>query len=87
MAKERMAQAHQPRIPPTPFKVGSHVWLDARQLKIKLKSQKLNPKHLGPFKVLDRVGDLDYRIELLPTMDLHDVSHADRLTHATINKT
>jgi hypothetical protein len=87
MAKERMAQAHQPRIPPTPFKVGSHVWLDARHLKIKLKSQKLNPKRLGPFKVLDRIGDLDYRIELPPTMDLHDVFHADWLTRATINET
>jgi hypothetical protein len=43
----------------------SHVWLDARHLKIKSKSQKLNPKRLGPFKVLDRVGNLDYRIELL----------------------
>jgi hypothetical protein len=87
MAKKRMAQAHQPRIPPTPFEVGSHVWLDAQHLKIKSKSQKLNPKRLGPFKVLNRVGDLDYRIELPPTMDLHNVFHADRLTRATINKT
>jgi hypothetical protein len=86
MAKERMAQAHQPRIPPTPFKVGNHVWLDAQHLKIKSKSQKLNPKRLGPFKVLDRVGNLDYRIELPPTMDLHNVSHADQLTRATINE-
>jgi hypothetical protein len=29
MAKKHMAQAHQPCIPPTPFKVGSHVWLGA----------------------------------------------------------
>jgi hypothetical protein len=87
MAKERMAQAHQLRIPPTPFKVGSHIWLDARHLKIKSKSQKLNPKRLGPFKVLDRISDLDYRIELPPTMDLHNVFHADRLTRVTINET
>jgi hypothetical protein len=87
MAKERMAQAHQPRIPSTTFEVGSHVWLDAQHLKIKSKSQKLNPKHLGSFKVLDRVGDLDYRIELPPIMDLHSIFHADRLTCATINET
>jgi hypothetical protein len=31
--------------------------------------------------------NLDYRLELLPTMDLHDVFHADRLTRETINKT
>jgi hypothetical protein len=86
MAKERMAQAHQPRIPLTPFEVGSHIWLDAQHLKIKSKSQKLNPKCLGPFKVLDRVGNLDYRIELPPTMDLHDIFHADQLTRATINE-
>jgi hypothetical protein len=87
MAKERMAQAHQPRVPPTLFKVGSYIWLDTQHLKIKSKSQKLNPKCLGPFKVLDRVGNLDYRLELPPTMDLHNVFHADRLTYATINET
>jgi hypothetical protein len=87
MAKKCMAQAHQPHIPSTPFKVGSHIWLDAEHLKIKSKSQKLNPKCLGPFKVLDRVGDLDYRIKLSPTMGLHNVFHADQLTRATINET
>jgi hypothetical protein len=87
MAKKCMVQAHRPHIPPTPFEVGSHVWLDARHLKIKSKSQKLNLKRLGPFKVLNRVGDLDHRIELPPTMDLHNVFHADRLTRATINET
>jgi hypothetical protein len=87
MAKKRMAQAHQLCIPLTPFKFGRHVWLDTQHLKIKSKSQKLNPKRLGPFKVLDRISDLDYRIELPPTMDLHNVFHADRLTRATINET
>jgi hypothetical protein len=47
----------------------------------------LNSKRLGPFKVLNRVGDLDYRIELPPIMDLHNVFHADQLTRATINET
>jgi hypothetical protein len=73
-------------VPPTPFKVGSHIWLDAQHLKIKSKLQKLNPKHLGPFKVLDRVGALDYRLELPSTMNLHDVFHVDWLVCATINK-
>jgi hypothetical protein len=48
--------------------------------------QKLNPKCLGPFKVLDRIGNLDYRLDLPLTMNLNDVFHADQLTHATINK-
>jgi hypothetical protein len=87
MAKECMAQAHQLHIPPTLFKVGSHVWLDAQHLKIKPKLQKLNPKCLGPFKVLDRVGNLDYRLELPPIMNLHNVFHANQLTRATINET
>jgi hypothetical protein len=87
MAKKCIVQAHQPHVPPTPFKVGSHIWLDAQHLKIKSKLQKLNLKHLRLFKVLDRVGDLDYRLELPPTMDLHNVFHANRLICATINKT
>jgi hypothetical protein len=86
IAKERMAQAHQPHVPSTPFKVGSHIWLNIQHLKIKSKLQKLNPKCVGPFKVFDRVSELDYGLELPPTMNLHDIFHADRLTRATINE-
>jgi hypothetical protein len=66
--------------------VGNQVWLDAQHLKIKSKSQKLNPKCLGPLKVLDRVGNLDYRLKLPPIMDLHNIFHVDRLICTTINK-
>jgi hypothetical protein len=86
MAKECMAQTHHPHVLSTPFKVGSHIWLDAQHLKIKSKLQNSNSKCLGPFKVLDRVGNLDYRLELPPIKDLHHVFYVDWLTHAAINK-
>ena len=85
MAKERMRATHQARTTQKPFEIGSEVWLDARDLRIKGPAKKLNPKRLGPFKVLARIGDHDYRLELPPGMDLHDVFHVDRLTPAVIN--
>ena len=41
--------------------------------------QKLNPKWLGPFKVVVRVGDLVYRLALPPSMHLRPVFNVLRL--------
>jgi hypothetical protein len=48
---------------------------------------KLNSKCLGPFKVLDKVGNLDYKLELPFTIDLHNIFYVDQLTRAMINET
>ena len=40
---------------------------------------KLHPKFIGPFKILKRVGELAYRLELPPTLKIHNVFHVSRL--------
>lgn len=48
------------------FNVGDMVWLTAKDIKIYQKTPKLGPRQLGPFKVLERIGDLDYHLEISP---------------------
>jgi len=40
---------------------------------------KLLPRYIGPFKVLERVGELAYRLEIPETLKIHDVFHVSRL--------
>ena len=62
------------------FKVGDYVWLDGSDFKLKLSSQKLGDQNLGPFEILEKVGDLDYRLDLPEELDRHHpIFHIDKL--------
>ena len=37
--------------------------------------EKLVPRYCGPFKILERIGPVAYKIALPPTMKVHDVFH------------
>jgi hypothetical protein len=61
------------------FAVGDWVWLRLHQrlaTAITDKSAgKLVPRFYGPYKVLDRVGDVAYRLTLPPHARIHCVFH------------
>jgi hypothetical protein len=61
------------------FKVGDLVWLQAKDIKIHQKSPKLSPCQLGPFKVIERIGNLDFKLELPHYLKLHPVFYVNRL--------
>ena len=42
-------------------------------------SPKLLPRYIGPFKILKRVGELAYKLELPPVLKIHPVFHVSRL--------
>jgi hypothetical protein len=61
------------------FNVGDLVWLQAKDIKIHQKSPKLGPRQLGPFKVTEHIGDLDFKLELPHYLKLHPVFHVNHL--------
>ena len=56
------------------------VWLSSKDISLPQMSRKLAPRQLGPYEVLERTGDLTYRLELPPSMHQHLVFHVDRLS-------
>lgn len=59
---------------------GDKVLLDARNITTTRPSKKLDYKRLGPFKVLEQIGKVAYRLELPPSMSqLHPVFHVSLL--------
>ena len=58
------------------FDVGDRVWLRVRLRKSTLstgKYSKLSPRYCGPFKVLKRIGESAYKLELPEHVRVHDV--------------
>src|SRR5215475_7751050 len=64
----------------TPFKQNDLVWLDGRNLRIAYPTRKLTPKREGPFKILDVMGPVTYRLQLPPQWKIHPVFHASLLS-------
>jgi hypothetical protein len=65
------------------FEVGDFVYLKispmrgTRRFKVK---GKLAPRYVGPFKIIDRKGEVAYQLELPPQLsDVHDVFHVSQL--------
>ncbi|SPO42040.1 related to Gag-pol polyprotein [Pseudozyma flocculosa] len=61
------------------FQPGDLVWVSNRNWKTHRPSKKLGNSMSGPFKVLERIGRVAYRLKLLPHMRVHDVFHVSML--------
>ncbi|KAK3510271.1 hypothetical protein QTP70_032589 [Hemibagrus guttatus] len=54
--RRQRIQADQRRHPHPSYQVGQKVWLSTRNLRIELPCRKLNPKFVGPFKIVRQVN-------------------------------
>jgi hypothetical protein len=62
------------------FKAGDKVWLSSKDISLSCPSRKLTARQLGPYEVIERTGELTYRLSLPPSMHQHPVFHVDRLS-------
>ena len=62
-----------------PFKLHDKVWLESKHLKLRYASKKLAPKREGPFKIIEVLSPLNYRLELLKSWKIHPVIHTTLL--------
>ena len=74
---------------PLEFEVGDHVFLRVipkREVVRFGKHEKLSPRYIGPFEILERIGTVAYRLTLPPSMlGVHEVLHVSILLRYTPN--
>ena len=81
---QRMAHyANRNRSSAPIWKEGDKVYLSRKNIKTKRPSGKLDWKKLGPFKIVEKVSNVNYRLELPQTMKVHPVFHVSLLEPAS----
>ena len=81
-AQSRQASYADARHRKVEFQVGDLVFLKVSPMKGVRRfgiRGKLSPRFVGPFLVLQRIGEVAYKIELPPSMQVHNVFHVSML--------
>jgi hypothetical protein len=83
--KDDMSRYHNQRWMPAPeFHPGDKVYLDGTDITTTRPSRKLSHKYLGPFPVVQKVGNNIYRLRIPPSMScIHPVFNVVKLTPAS----
>ncbi|XP_073033825.1 uncharacterized protein [Primulina eburnea] len=82
-AQSRQKSYADVRRRPLAFEVGDHVFIKIAPLKGVMrfgKKGKLRPRYIGPFEILNKIGERAYRLALPPDLDrVHNVFHVSML--------
>ncbi|KAF5824265.1 putative nucleotidyltransferase, Ribonuclease H [Helianthus annuus] len=90
-ARDRQKSYADKRRKPLEFAVGDHVILKVSPWKGVVcfgKRGKLNPRYVGPFKILERIGKVAYKLGLPAELgNVHDVFHVSQRKKCLSNET
>ncbi|KAD2393865.1 hypothetical protein E3N88_40842 [Mikania micrantha] len=90
-ARDRQKSYADNRRRPLEFQIGDLVMLKVSPWKGIFrfgKRGKLSPRFVGPFKILERIGSVAYRLELPPELgNVHDVFHVSNLKKCLADET
>ncbi|XP_010248413.1 PREDICTED: uncharacterized protein LOC104591303 [Nelumbo nucifera] len=82
-AQNRMAQLANRRRSERCFNIGDMVFLKLQPYRqstiVDLSNHKLSPKYYGPYKILDKIGVVGYKLELPAGAQIHNVFHVSQL--------
>ncbi|CAJ0928188.1 unnamed protein product [Ranitomeya imitator] len=79
-SKERMRVSADTHRRPAPiFAPGDLVWLSARNIRLRVESTKFALRYIGPFKVLEQVNPVVYRLAIPPRLGITDTFHVSLL--------
>ena len=62
-------------------KIGDKVWLSSKNIHTTRPTKKLDYKKLGPFKILEKVNNRSYHLDLPQNYKIHPVFHVSLLEH------
>jgi hypothetical protein len=91
MEQNRIKQQADQHCTERKFEVGDWVFINLQpykqiSLKKKNKDNKLAPQNYGPYKVLERIGSMAYKLEFPPSSRIHLVFHVSCLKKVIENK-
>jgi len=61
------------------FQVGDQVWVYISKDRMQGEGKKLKPIRYGPFKILEKIGENAFRLDLLAYMHIYSVMNVDCL--------
>jgi hypothetical protein len=61
------------------FQVGDEVWLYISKERLKGEVKKLKPIRYGPFKIIDKIGNNAFRLDLPPYMQMYAIVNVENL--------
>ncbi|KAI2660671.1 Transposon Tf2-6 polyprotein [Labeo rohita] len=80
--RRTQAQADRRRRPNPPYEPGQWVWLATRDLRLRRPCKKLNPRYVGPFKIIKQITPVSFRLELPAEYRISPTFHVSLLKPA-----